>query len=137
SREDLLSIAEEGGRIGIPKEEIAAFTKEMDKANVALGDSFGSASEVANVLGKLRNLYQETKDMDIPTAFNAIGSSLNDLGAAGVASEANVANFATRVGALPKAFKPSISDALALGAAFEESGVDAEIAGRSYGILIQ
>src|SRR5690606_25539892 len=92
---------------------------------------------VANVLGKLRNLYQETKDMDIPTAFNAIGSSLNDLGAAGVASEANVANFATRVGALPKAFKPSISDALALGAAFEESGVDAEIAGRSYGILIQ
>lgn len=137
SREDLLKIAEEGGRIGIPKEEIAAFTKEMDKANVALGDSFDSVEDVAGSLGKLRNLYEETKNQDIATAFNGIGSSLNELGAAGVASEKNIAAFATRVGALPAAFKPAIADAMGLGAAFEESGIDAEVASRSYGILIQ
>ena len=137
SRTDLLSIAEEGGRIGIAKEDISAFVEAMNKANVALGDTFGSASEVANVLGKLRFLYKETSEMGVSDAYNKIGSALNELGANGVASEQNIAAFATRVGALPNAFKPSIADAMALGAAFEESGVNAEVAGRSYGILIQ
>lgn len=137
SRTDLLSIAEEGGRIGIAKEDIAEFTEAMDKANVALGDVFGSAEEVASTLGKLRFLYKETAEMGVAEAYNKIGSSLNELGANGVASEQNIAAFATRVGALPNAFKPSIADAMALGAAFEESGVNAEVAGRSYGILVQ
>lgn len=137
SRLDLLSIATEGGRIGIPKEDIAEFTEAMDKANVALGDVFGSAEEVASTLGKLRFLYKETAEMGVAEAYNKIGSSLNELGANGVASEQNIAAFATRVGALPNAFKPSIADAMALGAAFEESGVNAEVAGRSYGILVQ
>lgn len=137
SRIELLEIAVEGGRIGIAKDEIADFTAAMDKANVALGDVFGSASNVASVLGKLRFLYKETAEMGVSEAYNAIGSALNELGANGVANEQNIAAFATRVGALPDAFKPSIADALALGAAFEESGVEANIAGRSYSILIQ
>lgn len=137
SRADLLSIAEEGGRIGIAKEEIADFTEAMNKANVALGDVFGSAEAVASTLGKLRFLYKETAEMGVSEAYNAIGSALNELGANGVANEQNIAAFATRVGALPDAFKPAIADAMALGAAFEESGVNAEVAGRSYSILIQ
>lgn len=137
SRVDLLSIAEEGGRIGIAKDEIAEFTEAMDKANVALGDVFGSASEVASTLGKLKFMFKETSDMGVSEAYNAIGSALNELGANGIASEQNIAAFASRLGALPPAFKPTIADALALGAAFEESGVNAEVAGRSYSILIQ
>lgn len=137
SRSDLLSIAEEGGRIGIAKEDIAEFTEAMNKANVALGDVFGSAEEVASTLGKLRFLYKETAEMGVSDAYNKIGSALNELGANGVASEQNIAAFATRVGALPNAFKPSIAASMALGASFEESGVDAEVAGRSYGILVQ
>lgn len=137
SRLDLLSIAEEGGRIGIPKEEIAAFTEAMNKANVALGDTFGSAEAVATTLGKLRFLYKETAEMGVAESYNAIGSALNELGAAGSASEQNIAAFATRVGALPNAFKPTIADAMGLGAAFEESGIDAEVAGRAYSILVQ
>lgn len=137
SRIDLLSIAVEGGRMGIAKEDIAEFTAAMDKANVALGDVFGSASEVASVLGKLRFMYQETADMGVSEAYNAIGSALNELGKNGIATEKNVAAFATRVGALPDAFKPSIAESLALGAAFEESGVEANVAARSYSILIQ
>lgn len=137
SRADLLAIAEEGGRLGLPKEDILAFTEAMDKANVALGDVFASASDVASVLGKLRGLYQETREMEVGEAYNRIGSALNELGAAGQASEKNIAEFATGVGALPNAFKPSISQALALGAAFEESGIDAKVASRSYSTLIQ
>lgn len=137
-RINLLKIAEEGGRIGIAKEEIADFVAIMDKAVVALGDSFpGGAEETASKLGKLKLLFKETKDQKVDKAYNAIGSAINDLGAEGVASEINIANFATRVGSLPDALKPTIADALALGAAFEENGIQAEIAGRAYSILLQ
>ena len=40
SKLDRLKISETAGRLGIPKEQIAEFTKEIDKVYVALGDSF-------------------------------------------------------------------------------------------------
>lgn len=138
ARINLLKIAEEGGRIGIVKEEIGEFVEVMNKATVALSDSFpGGVEEVASKLGKLKLLFKETKEIGVDEAYNAIGSAINDLGADGVATEANIAAFATRVGSLPDAVKPSISQALALGAAFEESGVMAEIAGRGYNIALK
>lgn len=138
SRINLLKVAEEGGRIGIVKEEIQDFVRIMNKATVALGDTFpGGVAEVASKLGKLKFLFEETKDLDIDVAYNAIGSALNELGAQGIATELNVANFATRVGTLPKALKPSVAEALALGAGFEESGIQADRASRSYGIFLK
>lgn len=138
SRIDLLKIAEEGGRIGIAANEIGAFVNVMNKANVALGDSFtGGVEEVASKLGKLKILFTETKEIGVDQAYNAIGSAINELGANGVATESNIADFATRVGSLPDAIKPSIQDALALGAAFEESGIQAEVSGRGYNIFLK
>ena len=138
SRIDLLKIAEEGGRIGIAKDEVSGFVEVMNKATVALGDSFtGGVSEVAEKLGKLKFLFKETKDLGVDEAYNSIGSAINELGADGVASERNIAEFATRVGSLPDALKPTIANALALGAAFEESGVEAEIAARAYNIFLK
>lgn len=133
SKIDLLKIAEIGGRLGVPKAELVDFTREVDKMYVALGDSFeGGVEEVANKMGKIKNLFSETKDLDIATAYNQIGSAMNELGAAGAASEANIADFAIRVGALPESLKPTIAETLALGAAFEESGIDSERAGTAY-----
>lgn len=138
SRIDLLKIAEQGGRIGIAKAEIGSFVQEMNKANVALGDSFtGGVEEVANKLGKLKFLFEETKNANIDTAYNAIGSAINELGANGVASEANITEFATRLGSLPNVLKPTIKEALALGAAFEESGIEAEVSARAYNIFMK
>ncbi|WP_326986050.1 phage tail tape measure protein [Chryseobacterium sp. MP_3.2] len=138
SKMDLLKISEVGGRLGVPKAEIAQFTQEVDKMYVALGDSFeGGVEQVANQMGKIKNLFRETKDLDIPTAFNQIGSSLNELGANGAASEANIADFTLRVGALPDNLKPSIAETLALGAAFEESGIDAERSGTAYSSFVR
>lgn len=138
SRINLLKIAEEGGRIGIAKEEISDFVKVMDKAVVALSDSFpGGVEEVASKLGKLKLLFKETKDQKVDVAYESIGSAINDLGANGVATESNIANFATRVGSLPDAIKPTIGQALALGAGFEESGIQAEIASRAYNIFLK
>lgn len=137
SRINLLGIAETGGRLGIAKDEILDFVKVMDKASVALGDSFeGGPEVVAEKLGKIKSLFKETKDVGVEIAFEAIGSSMNDLGAAGTASEENIAEFMTRIGAMPEAFKPGIDEALGMGAAFEESGIKAEVAASNYSKVI-
>ena len=61
-RIDLLKIAEQGGRIGIAKDEIQDFVKVMDKASVALGDSFtGGAEQVSDELGKIKFLFKNDK----------------------------------------------------------------------------
>ncbi len=138
SKIDLLKIAETGGRLGVGKAEIKDFVQEVDKANVALGDGFaGGVEAVTDTLGKLKGLYSETKDLNIATAINQIGSAMNELGANGAASEQNIGEFAMRLGSLPEKLKPTIAEALALGAAFEESGIDAERASTAYSSVIR
>jgi len=137
ARINLLGIAKEGGKLGISKNEILDFVKVMDKATIALGEDFaGGAEEVANRLGKIKGLYGELRDAGVEVSFEAVGSALNDLGADGAASEANIADFVTRIGSMPEVFKPSIAEALGLGAAFEESGINAEKAGSNYAKVI-
>ncbi len=134
SKKELLDIAQIGGRLGITdKEQLREFTEEIDKIYVALGDSFqGGLEAVTTKVGKLKNLFEETKNQNYGEALNAIGSALNELGANGTASEENISEFAMRIGQLPGALKPTISQTLGLGAAFEESGIDAEIAASGY-----
>ena len=133
-KKELLDIAQIGGRLGITdKDQLREFTEEIDKIYVALGDSFqGGLEAVTTKVGKLKNLFEETKEQNYGEALNAIGSALNELGANGTASEENISDFATRIGQLPGALKPTISQTLGLGAAFEESGIDAEIAASGY-----
>lgn len=135
---DLMKIAEIGGRLGINnKKELKAFTEEIDKAYVALGDSFsGGLEAVTNQLGKMKNLFVETADLDYPTAINRVGSALNELAAQGTSSEENISDFAMRVGQLPNALKPAAEKTLGLGAAFEESGINAQIASSGYSRFI-
>lgn len=133
-KKELLDIAQIGGRLGITdKEQLREFAEEIDKIYVALGDSFqGGLEAVTTKVGKLKNLFEETKNQNYGEALNAIGSALNELGANGTASEENISDFATRIGQLPNALKPTIAQTLGLGAAFEESGIDAEIASSGY-----
>ena len=133
SKMDRLKIAEVGGRLGVPKEEMASFVQEVDKAYVALGDSFdGGLEGVVDSLGKIKGLFEETKGQSYADAINGVGSALNELAASGTASEGNISDFALRIGALPDALKPSIDKVLGLGAAFEDSGVDSQIAASGY-----
>ncbi|MDO5509525.1 MAG: hypothetical protein Q4F57_02405, partial [Weeksellaceae bacterium] len=134
SKMDLLKISEMGGRLGISDaKELAAFTQEIDKAYVALGDSFsGGLEAVASQLGKIKGLFAETAELSYAEAINKIGSALNELGASGTASEQNMAEFALRIGRLPEALRPAVDVVLGLGAAFEESGVDARIASTGF-----
>lgn len=138
SKMDRLKIAEVGGRLGVPKEELESFVKEVDKAYVALGDSFeGGLENVVDSLGKIKGLFNDTKGKDYATSINEVGSALNELAAAGTASEGNISDFALRVGALPDSVKPSASAVLGLGAAFEESGIDSQIAASGFSNFIK
>ena len=138
SKMDRLKIAEVGGRLGVPKEELKSFVQEVDKAYVALGDSFeGGLENVVDSLGKIKGLFNDTKGKDYATAINEVGSALNELAAAGTASEGNISDFALRVGALPDSVKPSVSAVLGLGAAFEESGIDSQVAASGFSNFIK
>lgn len=137
SREELLTIAQIGGRMGLAKEQILDFTKSVDLANVALGDSFaGGAEEISAVLGKISLAFKETRDGNIGDSLSRIGSAINEVGASANATEPNIAAFVQRVGSMPEAFRPSVQEAIALGAAFEESSIDAEVASRAFGIVM-
>ena len=70
ARIDLLGIAETGGRLGIAKEDIQDFVKVMDKASVALGDSFEGGPEV--VAEKLGGCAVQC-DGDFQTGFVSCG----------------------------------------------------------------
>lgn len=137
STEQLLKIAEIGGRMGLAKEEIRDFTEAVNKANVALGDSFqGGAEEISSILGKISLAYKETRDQNIGQSITQIGSALNEVGASANATEGNIAAFVQRVGSMPEVFRPTVEQAIALGAAFEESSIDAEVASRAFGIVM-
>ena len=124
---ELLEIAKVGGQINIAKDEMLGFVRATDQAVVALGDEFsGGVEEVTTKLGTMKNLFQETKELDAGTAISKIGSALNELGAAGTATAPVVADFTTRMGQLGD-LSPQISQTLGLGAAFQELGLSAEI----------
>lgn len=138
SRMDLLKIAQIGGQMGIVKEEMSEFVKVIDQVAMTFSDTFtGGVEEVTEVIGKLKFLYSETELMGISEGYNKIGSAITMMGQSGIATDRNVAEFMTRVGSLPQKLKPSIQEAAALGAVFEESGITAERAGRAYGIFIK
>ncbi|GAB3937045.1 phage tail tape measure protein [Larkinella terrae] len=128
AQSELLEIAKVGGQINIAKDEMLGFVQATDQAVVALGDEFsGGVEQVTTTLGTLKNLFQETKNLDAGTAIKQIGSALNDLGAAGTATAPVVADFTQRMGQLGN-LSPQISQTLGLGAAFQEMGLSAEIA---------
>lgn len=129
SADELLVIAEIGGQLGIAEKDILSFTKSVDIFNVALGKDFsGGVEEAATAIGKLTTLFKETNKLDVADAINRAGSAINYLGAVGAGTTANMAEFATRLGQLPAALRPTIQESLALGTLFEEMGISAEIA---------
>jgi TP901 family phage tail tape measure protein len=125
---DLEKIAEIGGQLGIVKTELKSFTGAADKFNIALGKDFsGGVEEAVSTVGKIKSLFQDTRALDISGAIMRTGSAINELGAVGAGTSANISDFTLRLGALPEALKPSVANTLALGTYLEELGIDAQI----------
>lgn len=129
SIDDLLKIGEIGGQLGIAKDELIPFTDAVNKFNVAIGADFsGGVEQAVSEIGNIKTLFKETRGIKIAEAIQKTGSVINELGAQGSATSANISDFTLRLGALPDALKPSVTNTLALGAFLEESGINAQIA---------
>lgn len=128
SIDDLVKIGEIGGQLGIASKDMVSFIASADKFNIALGADFaGGVEEAVSSVGKIKALFGDTRNLNISDAIMKTGSAINELGAVGAGTSANITDFTLRLGALPDALKPSISNTLALGTFLEELGVNAQI----------
>lgn len=128
SIDDLVKIAEIGGQLGIAEKDLLSFTKSADKFNIALGSDFsGGVEEAVSQVGKIKLLFADTRGLNVSDSIMKTGSAINELGAVGAGTSANITDFTLRLGALPDALKPSITNTLALGTFLEELGIDAQI----------
>jgi TP901 family phage tail tape measure protein len=128
SIDDLVKISEIGGQLGIASKDLVGFTSAADKFNIALGADFaGGVEEAVSQVGKIKALFSDTRNMNIADAIMKSGSAINELGAVGAGTSANITDFTLRLGALPDALKPSIQNTLAMGTFLEELGINAQI----------
>ncbi len=123
---DLVKIAEIGGQLGVT-EGLREFIDSADKFNVALGGDFsGGVEEAVSQVGKIKNLFEETRGLKIDEVITRAGSAINTLGSKGAGTSANITDFILRLGAMPDALKPSIQGTAALGTFLEEVGITSE-----------
>lgn len=132
SIEDLATIGEMGGQMGVAQKDLLSFTDAANKFNVALGSDFGSVDEAVTSVSKINMLFKDTRDLDVASNITKVGSVINELGAVGAATSSNMNDFILRIGAMPGALKPSLTATAALGAYLEESGIDAQIASSGF-----
>ena len=133
----LLELATAGGRLGLKGRELIDFTKNTDKAFVALGDSLtGTAEEIGLELGKIAGVFGVEKKFGIGEAINKVGSSLNELGAKSKAQEGNIQDFTNRLAGVGSAAGLTIPEVQSLGALFDESGQSIEVAATTLNQLL-
>ena len=132
SLDDLLLIGKIGGQIGVAKKELLGFTIAIDQAVVALGDEFsGGAEQVASELGKINSIFGVDKQYGVAQGLTNIGSAINALGAAGLATAPFLSDFAKRLGPVAVDAGITASQVLGLGAALEQLGASPEAAASS------
>lgn len=140
SLKGLLEISKIGGQIGVAKDEILGFTEAIDKAVVALGDEFGGGAEqVATVLGKIESVFNISKDSGeaLGISLTKVGSSINALGAAGLATAPFLTDFTQRLGGVAVNAGITVNEILGLGAAAEQSGLRVESSSTAISSLLQ
>lgn len=137
SIDDLSTIAEIGGRLGITgSKNLQAFTASANEFAVALGGDFsGGVEDAITQFGKVGSLFADIKNFDAATQLKKAGSAFNSLSAKGVNVE-GITDFSLRVGALPEVMRPSLASTSALGATLQKAGVDSQIASSGFSNFI-
>ena len=126
SREELLKLAREAGKLGITgKQAIEEFVKGGDKIRVALGEDLGEDA-ILNI-GKLASVFGLVDTLGWENSFNAVGSAINELGQSSSASEAYLVQFASRLGGVGAMAKISVQDILGYASALDQAGMNVEM----------
>ena len=111
------------GQLGVAKEDILGFTKEVDKLSVALGGQLGDVDAITSELGKILNVFDGKINGD---NLGKLGNAIIDLANKGVATAPFLVDFTQRVAAIAKTSNLSLSAVLSFGAGFEETGLKVE-----------
>ena len=122
-----------GGHLGLTKEQLRDFVQYTDQAMQTIGMS---AEDVANSFSKIQRTFSDVSGQDIATTIQQAGSAMNALDKVTTSTEANIMAFTEAVGKMSDGIKPSLADTLALGAAFESAGLDAQQAATGYARIL-
>lgn len=120
SSEAVADIAAQGGQLGVPIEQLGAFTEMAGKMSVAFGIS---ADEAAESAAQLANVFGISM-VDV----EALGDAINTLGNNTAATEPDIINAMVRIGGTSKQFGLAEEQAAALTAAFIALGKTPEVA---------
>lgn len=129
STEEIASVAEAAGQLGIATEDILEFTEVM----VKLGTSTNlSATEAATSLARLANITEMSSD-----DYGRLGATIVDLGNKFATTEEEIVSLATRMASTGDMVGLSEADMLAYAAAISSVGIEAEAGGTALSKLFK
>ena len=131
SREQLLLLARDAGKLGIQgKENILGFVRAADQIQVALGEDLGEGA-IRN-LGKIADVLGYTASMGIEKSLLSIASSINAVGQASTASEAYLVDFTQRLAGVAAQTNISAANIIGFASGLDQSAMKVEMAATAF-----
>lgn len=131
SREQLLNLARDAGKLGITgKENILGFVRAADQIQVALGEDLGEGA-IKN-LGKIADVLGYTESMGIEDALLSIGSAINAVGQDSTASEAYIVDFVQRLAGVGAQTGISAANLIGYASGLDQSAMKVEMAATAF-----
>ena len=122
--DDLAQIAEVAGSLGVAKDDLLDFTKNVAMVASATDQSMET---VATSFGKISNVFKESLGGDEAyTKIGAIGSAFDKLADDMAATVPGITNFVNRMGGAATALGLTVDQTAALAATLESVGLPAE-----------
>ncbi|MDR6196142.1 phage tail tape measure protein [Siphonobacter sp. SORGH_AS_0500] len=122
-------IATEAGKLGIPTQEVKAYTEAVGQAAVAMESDFpGGVAVLTQDFTKVKGLFSDTKEMKYADSIYSIGSAMKALADEGTATAGFQVDFLKRMGQIPETLRPGIKELMGYAAVMEEAGLTSEIA---------
>lgn len=131
SREQLLLLARDAGKLGISgKEDILGFVRAADQIQVALGEDLGEGA-IRN-LGKIADVLGYTSSMGIEKSLLSIASSINAVGQASTASESYLVDFTQRMAGVAAQTGISAANIIGFASGLDQSAMKVEMASTAF-----
>jgi TP901 family phage tail tape measure protein len=131
SREQLLLLARDAGKLGISgQEDILGFVRAADQIQVALGEDLGDGA-IRN-LGKIADVLGYTASMGIEKSLLSIASAVNAVGQASTASEPYIVDFTQRLAGVAAQTGISAANIIGFASGLDQSAMKVEMASTAF-----
>lgn len=125
SPEQLMSIGEMGGQLGVQKDNLLDFTRVIaDMGETTNLTTDAAATDLARFAEVMNTVEEQGSD-----AWSRMGSAIVALGNTSATTESDILSFGQRIAGVGEIVGLTEADVLAIGAAFSSVGVQAEAGG--------